>query len=234
MTSLVDMAQSVRVSKGAPSIKTLAAVTDPRKAAKMQGRLAAKIKAKGGATWDDVARKGSVNRAKSRGIDTSGSQGELLAHLNSRLTPWQIASKADISKSLVEMSQVVKGDKKSKENPHRTLKGYRRSYLEGINPRSRTQVREGSGVQRIGGPLIAGTIGATAGNAAARIATKGRSPEATAQATKWGAGFGGAVGSSAMLNRNIKSKDTISTNRRTGQRAKGKVDLSGYGTYNLY
>lgn len=81
---------------------------------------------------------------------------------------------------------------------------YRESYLSGLNPRSETYVRRGPA------------------SAARRILI----PTAGGVAL-------GPVGSSAALWRNISSGDTVSYNRKTGKKAKGKL---GFGdvNFNLY
>lgn len=82
------------VSKAAPSMKSLAGMTDPRKLARAQGRIAAKVKAQGGQTWGDVARQGAVNRSKSRGEwgNYLGGDQAGWAHARSGVLPRQIGS----------------------------------------------------------------------------------------------------------------------------------------------
>lgn len=101
--------------------------------------------------------------------------------------------------------------------------GYRPSHLQSINPRSKTYVKRGTGVQRLGGPMLGGAIGTGLGRVIG--------------GPKYGALLGlstGAIGGSLGFNRNIKSKDTIAINRRTNKQAKTKAQFPYLGVYNIY
>ena len=113
--------------------------------------------------------------------------------------------------------------------------GYRSSALQRINPRSRTYVREGSAPQRVLLPWVGGISGALAGRGAVLAATRGkvRSPNTLGAAHLAGVA-GGSLTTTAALHRNIKSKDTISIHRKSGRRARSKVDIPSVGHFNVY
>lgn len=118
----------------------------------------------------------------------------------------------DICKTAnAELKRKIPSDKKMKK------KGYRPSYLAGVNPRSKTYVREGTVLQRVGGPLAGSAVGSLAGRAI-DVAAKGRT-------AGLGMTAGSALGGTAGFYRNIKSGDTASYERSTGKKADGKVQL---------
>lgn len=96
MISAFGVNHGESVSKAAPSVKSLVGMTDPRKLARAQGRIAAKSKAQGGQTWGDMARQGAVNRSKSRGEwgNYLGSVGDQAgwAHARSGVLPRQLGN----------------------------------------------------------------------------------------------------------------------------------------------
>ena len=103
-------------------------------------------------------------------------------------------------------------------------KGYRDSYLAGINPRSKTEVKEGTSLKRIGLPVVGAVSGRMIGSAVGgAVGARGA-----------GAMAGSIGGAGIGLNRNIRSGDTKSTNKRTGKKAKGKVGWAGSPTFNIY
>ena len=109
---------------------------------------------------------------------------------------------------------------------------FRRSVWAGINPRSETEVKEGSLGRRaarvVGGQVVGGiALGTVAGGAAA-LATKGKKGgRLTNQqlnriynTQRVGQATGAAVGTVVGSNENIRSGDTRATNRKTGKKAK--------------
>ena len=110
---------------------------------------------------------------------------------------------------------------------HKSSKSeYRDSYLEGINPRSKTEVKRGKGsaTRRIGGPALGATGGALLGGS---LVTATGNPKLINIAR-----LGGAVaGGSAAHTRNVRSGDTVGTNRRSGKKAKGKIGNDGIAFY---
>lgn len=126
--------------------------------------------------------------------------------------------------TLVEISKAT--EKKIPSDKKMKKKGYRLSRLERFNPRSKTYVKEGTALNRLGGPLAGTALGSMAGgvvDAAARGRTMGL-----------GAATGAALGATAGYNRNVKSGDTVSYERATGAKAKTKVNIPVLGTYNAY
>lgn len=103
---------------------------------------------------------------------------------------------------------------------------YRDSKLAAFNPRSKTKVKRGTGLKRVGGP-VAGSVGGTILGTVAGAATKNPT------VTRYAGQLGGYSGQSAMLTRNIKSGDTVSTNKKTGKTAKAKL-ATPVGTYNIF
>ena len=92
-------------------------------------------------------------------------------------------------------------------------KGYRDSYLSRFNPRSKTEVKEGTMPQRVLLPAAGGFGGHMVGRAiGGKIASRGL------------AGTAGAIGGATWaLDRNIKSGDTVSRHKKTGKKARTKV-----------
>jgi hypothetical protein len=105
---------------------------------------------------------------------------------------------------------------------------YRASYLQRINPRSKTEVRRGTGIERAGRPML-GSIGGSVVGVIPGVVTH------NPNLSRIGTAIGSSVGTSVGLTRNIKSGDTKSVNRRSGKKAHAKIALpGGYGTYNVY
>lgn len=104
--------------------------------------------------------------------------------------------------------------------------GYRGSYLRGINPRSHTEVREGSmpkrAVRYIGGSALGGGVGYIAGSAAGPTGSL------------VGGAIGGAIGSTLGRTRNLRSGDTRATNRRSGRKATGSISVPTVGNFWTY
>ena len=123
---------------------------------------------------------------------------------------------------LVEMKYelIYKADEKKRNK--KPGKEYRASHLKEFNPRSDTYVKEGLGSygRRLGGPMVAGTAGEIAGRALAR-------------GNPAGGHVGRGLGTSATLTRNVRSGDTVSYHKKTGKKAKAKVDTP-LGIYNIY
>lgn len=104
--------------------------------------------------------------------------------------------------------------------------GYRDSYFERINPRSRTEVREGSMPKRAARYLGGGMVGAGVGQiAGASAGPAGRILGGT---------IGGAIGSTVGRTYNIRSGDTRARHRRTGRKAKGAVTIPQIGDFWVY
>lgn len=101
---------------------------------------------------------------------------------------------------------------------------YRSSALSGINPRSKTYVKRGTGPQRVLLPAIGGTVGTAVGGAIGRGSPALAGPLAMA---------GGIGGASLGLRRNVKSGDTVSYHRRTGKKATDKFG-NGEWAFNVY
>jgi uncharacterized protein YcfJ len=119
---------------------------------------------------------------------------------------------------------------------------YRASIAQNINPRSKTEVREGSGLRRTarwGGGLVGGTVG---GGVLGSVAGRGLRMGPSGQQALAGIGstIGGSAGVSVGRSANLKSGDTRARNRRTGKRAKGNTtvgwgapgNLGSYWNYN--
>jgi hypothetical protein len=125
----------------------------------------------------------------------------------------------------------------AKADPPASVKGYRKSVFEPINPRSKTFVKEGSGLRRVarvqGGGLAGGFGGAAVGGALGAVAGKG-DPLAIRAGAQAGQSLGGAAGASVGFHHNIKSGDVKSFQRSTGRQAKSKVAVPSVGPINIY
>ena len=106
-------------------------------------------------------------------------------------------------------------------------KGYRQSSLSGMNSRSDTYVKRGTGVKRVALPFAAGVAGGAAGGA---VGDKIGGAKGRAIGTSVGAWGGG----SAALSRNIRSGDTAAYHRKTGKKAKAKVGTGRGVAANIY
>ena len=135
---------------------------------------------------------------------------------------------------------------------------YRASHLQRINPRSKTYVKEGTGLKRVGIPLVGGAAGGAIGGAVGELA--GRKLGSTKLGSKIGSKIaskiaptkieremlssirpgrtfgqmaGTLTGATPGMTRNIKSGDTVSYNRRTGKKAKAKFGDASF-AFNKY
>jgi len=104
---------------------------------------------------------------------------------------------------------------------------YRDSYFQSMNPRSKTKVKHGTKAKRIAIPYAGGAAGILAG---AAVGSAAKSPGVRSALVT----AGGIGGTTLGLQRNIKSKDTVSVNRRSGKKAKDKISLPVIGPLNLY
>lgn len=102
--------------------------------------------------------------------------------------------------------------------------GYRASHLQSINPRSKTEVREGTMPRRALRQLGGATIGTGLGLAAGSLTRR-------QTGLSLGAQVGNAAGVSVGRTQNLRSGDTRATNRRTGKKAKANVTLPGLGSF---
>lgn len=131
---------------------------------------------------------------------------------------------------LWELGQIAKAQSKTEKKRAKKMRaaGYRRSHLTNFNPRSETWVKPGaaSAARRIGGQMLGSAAGQTVGGIAGGAA-------GGSMGAQLGATAGGLLGASAGATRNIRSKDTVSFNRSTGKKARGKA-VTSFGTYNLY
>ena len=107
------------------------------------------------------------------------------------------------------------------ERAEQQQKRYREALFAGVNPRSETEVAEGSAGRRtarvVGGTLAGSVVGAAGAASLARIP-----PAAIA------AGLAGpAIGTSLGRTANIKSGDVRARRRSDGKEAKGAFSLTG-------
>lgn len=134
-------------------------------------------------------------------------------------------------------ASVTKSRKTAEERKIAGSRKYRPSVFQGINPRSRTYVREGSGsaARRLGGPQLGGTAGTLVGyGAGAALGAASKNPGVKFGARYGGSALGTYAGLSAGYHRNIRSGDTVSFNRRSGKKARSKVAVPEVGPLNIY
>lgn len=139
--------------------------------------------------------------------------------------------------NLSELGQIAKAASQDAEDRKMARQGYRPSHLRAMNPRSNTYVKRGSGVRRIVRPQAGGLAGGVAGGAIGSgigAAVSRGNQRAALLGGQLGYSVGGMAGSSWGLNRNIKTKDTVSYNRRSGKKARNKVNLPYVGPFNVY
>ncbi len=111
-------------------------------------------------------------------------------------------------------------------------KGYRSSHLRGLNPRSDTFVKEGTGGRRalrfvggsVAGQVVGGAVGTVAGSKLGNPRAGGIAGEMA------GATAGATLGRTA----NVKSKDTVAYHRSTGKKAKGGYTVPLTGSFLKY
>lgn len=124
------------------------------------------------------------------------------------------------SLSLAEYGEIVKAEDEK----------WRKSYLASINPRSKTEVKEGTAPRRYGKYMAGGLGGGAAGY--------GVGSAFGPRARLYGAALGGMAGHSLARTSNLRRGDVKATNKRTGKQAKSFTDLTpfvgipGSGLYN--
>lgn len=113
-------------------------------------------------------------------------------------------------------------------------KRYRRSYLERINPRSKTYVKRGTELERYARPALLGGAGLYAGTGLGALAGAAtRRPKVARAGALAGGTAGSAMGATAGYTRNLQRGDTVSFHRKSGKKAKYKVSVRGF-TQNVY